>query len=69
MNNYKKQFTILLSEVDSREADLLMDLYIMFESMVRQIVKEELDKWQNDFKINPTMKENFYRAIERTLKA
>ena len=71
MNNYKKQFAILLSDVDSREADKLIDLYIIFENMVREIVKEELDKWQNDFqfKINPTMKENLYRAIERTLKA
>lgn len=71
MNNYKNQFTILLSEVNIRESEMLTNLYIIFENMVREIVKEELDKWQNDFqfKINPIMKENLYKAIQKTLTA
>lgn len=70
MNDYKKQFTLLLSEADSREERLLIDLYTMVENMVKEIIKEELDKWQNDiqFKINLIMKDDLYKEIERTLK-
>ena len=70
MNVYKKQFTLLLSEADSREERLLIDLYTMVENMVKEIIKEELDKWQNDiqFKINLIMKDDLYKEIERTLK-
>ena len=70
MNDYKKIFTLILSEVDSREGRLLIDLYTMIENMVREIVKEELDNWQNDiqFKINLIMKDDLYKEIERALK-